>query len=329
MHYLALTRGFRSTQDIQAIQEGDSFFFCTGSVEESPEKVIEIQCNVVKGRGKKVLIDQQPLERMSDHIGRIPLVSILPADTELINGPSQGRRSFLDLFISQYDKAYLRHLIRYQRLLEQRNALLRHFQDSGRFSLDELQLWDDQLMAEGQPLLAARNQFLLDFQPVFNKYFAEIVNDRESPAITYETQLGDNSDDAWKTRFAQTLDRDRRLGYSATGIHRDDLAFHIDQKQVRHYGSQGQQKTFVVALKLAQYDLLAERSGLAPVLLLDDIFDKLDEARLASIAALLDSHIRGQVFVTDTSLERLRGIFSEKDRPVRYFQVTYGAATPV
>lgn len=330
IHFLALTRGFRNSQDLNAVKEGETFFL-TGANFMGPDgKMLSVQCNVMKGRGKKMLINRQPLDRMSEHIGRIPLVSILPSDTELIQGASAARRRFIDLLISQYDPAYLTGLIRYQRLLEQRNALLRQFAESGRFDQLEIQIWDEQLLQTGIPLLEARIQFLKELEPEFAAFFHEIVNERETPALRYDTALGNNTPESWRERYTSTLDRDRRLGHTAGGIHRDDLSFFIDGRQVRQFGSQGQQKTFVIALKLAEYSLLARKKGQMPVLLLDDIFDKLDEHRLAAIAAILRDRIGGQVFVTDTSIERLRSIFpAAESRPVGLFEVRDAQVHPV
>jgi DNA replication and repair protein RecF len=328
LHYLAFTRGFRSSSDQQAVQEGESFFFTLGMLQRA-DREEQIQCNFVKGKGKKLLVNQTPLTRMSDHIGEIPLVAVLPQDTELINGPSAGRRQFLDMLISQYDRAYLRHLIQYNRLLSQRNALLRLMGEQRYFDPEQVTLYDEQLIPHGQAIHAGREQFLADFLPVFARYFRRIVSEKEAPSLRYRSQLDQNTPEAWLALFADKLEKDRLNQYSSVGIHRDDLVFQIDEHSVRHFGSQGQQKTFVIALKLAQYELLAELTQRPPLLLLDDLFDKLDRHRLGQIADLLLEEIRGQVFITDTAHERLASLFpSEAQRPVQFFSVKQGKVEP-
>ncbi|MDX2283300.1 MAG: DNA replication and repair protein RecF [Bacteroidia bacterium] len=324
VHFIALTRGFRSHQDQQAIQEGTDFCFNTATVHREGE-TLAVSCNLMRGRGKKMLINQRPLDKMSDHIGRIPLIAILPGDTDLIHGSAGDRRSLLDQLISQYDRRYLHHLIQYERIRAQRNALLKQFQLQRSFHEDQIEIWDVQLIPNGIYLREARAAFLESFQPVFSRFFHRIVSESETPEIQYKTQLEDNRPEAWEALLRARRERDRVLGYSTGGIHRDDLEFFIDGRTVREYGSQGQKKTFVIALKLAQYELLAQRSGLPPLLLLDDLFDRLDEARLGRIAAILDDTATGQVFITDTSQERLARVMSgHLGRELRFFSVSRG-----
>lgn len=329
LHFLAFTRGFRSSQDQQVVQEGASFFF-DGATVVREERPRQVACNFVKGKGKKLLINQKPLPRLSEHIGSLPMVAILPQDTELINGPSAGRRQFLDMLISQYDPAYLRHLIQYGRLLNQRNAQLKLFAEQRYFDPEQLQLWDAQLIPHGIAIQAGRVHFLAAYAPIFETYFREIVSEREQPGIRYRPAIAEATPEAWRAHLLRQQEKDRVNQYTLAGTHRDDLVFRIDDQSVRNYGSQGQQKTFLIALKLAQYELLAQKTGLAPVLLLDDLFDKLDTHRLGRIARLLLSRIPGQVFITDTSASRLAGIFGEAPpREVRYFAVTPGEAAPI
>ena len=329
LHYLAFTRGFRSTQDQQAVQEGASFFV-TGATVEKKGQGIDIQCNFVKGKGKKILINREPLAKMSDHIGSIPLVAVLPNDTDLIYGSSSDRRRFLAMLIAQYDHSFLNHLIQYEKILNQRNALLKHFGEQGYFDREQLELWNTQLVPHGIRIYEGRRQFLREFKPIFLEYFKKIVSREETPALSYRSQIQENTIDGWLDLLAEYEQRDRVNQYSGAGVHRDDLVFHIDEQSVKNFGSQGQQKTFVIALRLAQYQLLERETGTAPVLLLDDIFDKLDEHRLASIATLLDREVAGQVFVTDTAHERLRQLLGKvRDREVAYFQVHNGQVSPM
>ncbi len=327
LHYLAFTRGFRSNQDKQAVQEGATFFLNEGTVDREGG-TRKVQCNFVKNKGKKILIGTSPLTKMSDHIGAIPLVSVLPDDTGLIDGPSAGRRKFMDMLISQYDHSFLNHLIHYEKILSQRNALLRQFGEQGYFDSDQLEVWNEQLVPHAIQIVEGRQHFLVDFEPLFLDYFKKIVSQDEVPKITYRSQVSDNTREGWLALLAANEQRDRANLYSGAGIHRDDLIFKINEKSVRNFGSQGQQKTFVIALRLAQYQLLERQTGIAPILLLDDIFDKLDEHRLGSIAKLLDNEVAGQVFITDTSLERLQTLFASiTDSEVAYFQVHSGVVT--
>lgn len=326
LHYLAFTRGFRSSQDQQAVMEGETFFFTVGKVVREEAELI--QCNYVKGKGKKLLVNQTQVERMSDHIGEIPLVAVLPQDTDLINGPSATRRQFLDMLISQYSRDYLHHLIQYNRLIAQRNALLKMMGEQRYFDPDQVALYDAQLIPHGQAIYSAREQFVTSYLPAFSRYFERIVSDREAPYLRYRSQLKENTTAAWEALFEEKMEKDRVNQYTSAGIQRDDLVFSIDEHSVRHFGSQGQQKTFVIALKLAQYELLAREKGFAPLLLLDDLFDKLDRHRLGSIGSILQEEIKGQVFITDTSYERLRPLFpAEGERSPRYFDVQDAVVT--
>lgn len=329
LHYLSFTRGFRSSQDKHAVQEDTHFFFNKATLVKAGQE-IEVQCNYIKGKGKKVLINQQPLKKMSEHIGSIPLVAILPHDTGLIGGPSGLRRKFMDMLISQYDHTYLLQLIQYERILAQRNALLRLFAERGGGDADEIALWDMQLIPAGRYIVEQRQLFLQDFFPLFQHYFKRIISEREEPAIRYKSQLTENTEAAWQQLLAERLPKDRVMLYTTAGVHRDDLSFHINDQSVRNFGSQGQQKTFVIALKLAQYQLLQQRIELAPILLLDDIFDKLDEYRLQSIGRILEEEIEGQVFVTDTSTQRLKKVFQQANKDkLAFFEVVYGRVNAI
>ena len=324
LHFLAFTKGFRTSQDKQAVREGDGFFLIQAELTDTHRSFV-VACNLVKDQGKKMLIDQAPLEKMSHHIGTIPLVAILPNDTELIVGPSAARRKFLDMLISQYDSAYLQHLIQYEKLLARRNALLKLFAEQHRFDAEELDIWNTQLVPHGIRVYERRQTFLEEYLPVFEAFFRQIISQREQPHIRYRSQITQNSIDGWLELLHHNQARDRANQYTSAGIHRDDLIFTINDQPVRNFGSQGQQKTFVVALKFAQYFLLNRHTSTTPVLLLDDIFDKLDESRLVSISHLLDREIGGQVFVTDTSYERLARVFQPlSEKKAAYFQVNFG-----
>jgi len=320
LHFLAFTKGFRSSQDKQAVKEGDDFFLIQGDI-DGDKKPWSLQCNFVKNKGKKILINRAPLKKASEHIGKVPLIAILPNDTELILGASATRRKFLDMLIAQYSPLYLDHLIQYEKILSHRNALLRQFGEHQFFDPDQLEIWDMQLIPHGRYIFEERQNFLAAFLPIFTAYFHQIVVQHETPEIKYRSQFDTNTDAEWREVLATRLQKDRVNQYSTGGIHRDDLVFTINRQVVKNFGSQGQQKTFVIALKLAQYKLLENRRASHPILLLDDIFDKLDEYRLKRIATLLDTDIEGQVFITDTSYDRLTDVFQSSEREVQFFYV--------
>ena len=324
IHYLAMTRGFQRRGESYALQEGTPYFTVEGDLKEDGESV-RIQCSYMPPKGKSMLVDRQQLRKMSAHIGRIPIVTVLPNDTQLIHGSPSVRRKFMDAFISQYDPGYLKALLRYDKALDQRNALLSLFAERRTWDEEQLQLWDQQLIPAGIYLHAARQSFLDKFVDIFQSYFHLIVSDKESPKITLQTSLESNSEEEWVQLLKDHRQADRYAQRTTKGCHKEDLTFTINEQGVKHFGSQGQQKTFVIALKLAQYELLEGQTGKAPLLLLDDVFDKLDRNRLRSIAALLHQKIAGQCFVTDTSPERTKDVFSEfSDREVKYFSVNDG-----
>lgn len=323
LHFLSMTRGFRSSQDKQAVKEAESFFLIAGKWGKS-EEIHHLQCNFMAGKGKKILLNGNPLEKFSEHIGNLPLVAVLPSDTELINGGGTVRREFVDSLISQYNRNYLQHLILYKKCLEQRNALLKSFGENRYFDKDQLALWNMQIIPAGRYIWAERQVFLKAFLPIFEKYFHQIVSAAEIPTISYESKIKENTAQEWHSLLEENEMRDRVNQNSSIGTHKDDWSFLIHDISAKHYGSQGQQKTFTIALKLAQYDLLAAQKGYPPLLLLDDIFDKLDNHRLESIAQILDKHIEGQVFITDTSHERLATVFANSKREIKFFSVEKG-----
>lgn len=320
IHFLSLTRGFRSGVDKQAVKEGEAFFFIQGEYVEQGES-LSVQCNLLPGKGKKVIVNGEVYAKLSRHIGRIPIVTVLPSDTELINGGGSLRREFLDTFISQYSPDYLEQLIHYKRCLEQRNATLRMMHEQGNFDRSVLEIWTQQLIPHGQAIWAERKKFLAEFEPVFRELFSRIVSEKEQPSLRYESQLKTNETAEWNELFRLAEGKERALQSSSVGVHKDDLLFDINGISAKHYGSQGQQKTYLISLKLAQHQFFQAQTGKPPLLLLDDIFDKLDENRLISIAELIDQRLQGQIFITDTSLERFVHIFRQAHRQVKFWEV--------
>lgn len=329
IHYLCMTRGWQAKSEKYALKEGEAYFAVEGLLQESGADV-KVQCNYMPPKGKRILIDRRPLDRMSDHIGRIPIVTVLPNDTQLIHGTPGTRRRFMDALICQYAPAYLNALIQYENALNQRNALLSMMHERRAWDPEQVDLWDEQLMPQGMVIAQHRKAFLAEFIPVFHTYFKQIVSQKETPCIELHTQFRENTAEEWRMALLDGRSKDRFSQRSSTGVHKDDLELSIGGQAVRNYGSQGQQKTFVIALKLAQYDILEARCGKPPVLLLDDIFDKLDHHRLEAIAKLLDGHVKGQVFITDTSLARMQGVFKHTlQREVGHFLVVDASVQPI
>jgi DNA replication and repair protein RecF len=328
VHYLCMTRGWAAKSERYALQEGMPYFSVEGHVQGTA--AMEVQCNYMPPKGKRILVDRRPLPRMTDHVGRIPVVTVLPDDTQLIHGTPGTRRRFMDALISQYAPSYLQALLAYEHALAQRNALLALLHERGAWDAEQVAWWTAQLIPQGRIIQQQRAAFLAAFEPIFLRYFHRIVSEKETPTLVLETQFTSDTAEEWQQRMQDGLTRDRHAQRTGVGTHKDDLVFTIGGQPVKNYGSQGQQKTFVIALKLAEYELLEGRCQTAPILLLDDIFDKLDAHRLAAIAGLLEDPIRGQVFISDTSLERIRGVFAHvKAREIRYFHVGQGCVTPV
>jgi DNA replication and repair protein RecF len=247
------------------------------------------------------------------------MVMVSPADTDLIQGGSDERRKFVDMVISQYDKEYLRLLIHYNKVLQQRNALLR---DNTGVPDDSLfEILDRQLASGGTAIHQKRCEFVEEFVPVFRKYYRQVCNEAEPVDLQYESQLRDS--DA-ENLLASARKRDRLLGYTGVGIHKDDFLFLLDKYLIRKIGSQGQNKTYLIALKLAQFNFLVQKGHSVPILLLDDIFDKLDAKRVEQIIALVARSEFGQIFITDTNRKYLDEILSGMNHDYKLFQVENG-----
>jgi DNA replication and repair protein RecF len=334
IHYLALTKSAFTALDAQSIKQGADFFVVKGRF-TSPllERPETIQVSLRAGQKKTLTHDKQPYERMADHIGRFPAVLISPYDTDLIRQGSEERRRYFDSLQSQLDSEFLQLLIHYNSLLRQRNATLKQ-QPSGSHGFDivYLQALDDQLAPLGEKLSAMRASFLIEFTPVFQSHYQQLAEGREVVSLAYKSQLpGQN----FRHLLLANERRDLALQRSNVGPHRDDFVFLMDELPVKSYASQGQQKSFVIALKLAQFELLAKRPSTAPtskgvssskpLLLLDDIFDRLDDKRIARLLQLVADHTFGQVFITDTSLSRTDQALVGVSSDIRRFRVHAGS----
>jgi DNA replication and repair protein RecF len=334
IHYLALTKSAFTALDAQSIKQGADFFVVKGKF-SSPQldRPETIQVSLRVGQKKTLTHDKQPYERMADHIGRYPAVLISPYDTDLIRQGSEERRRYFDSLQSQLAPDFLNLLIQYNGLLRQRNATLKQNTGSHGFDTLYLQALDDQLAPLGESLSAMRVGFLAEFTPVFQSHYQQLAEGREQVTLEYKSQLPNQN---FRHLLLANERKDLALQRSTVGPHRDDFVFLMDGQPIKTFGSQGQQKSFVIALKLAQFELLATRhegdeqsTKGKPLLLLDDIFDRLDDKRIARLLQLVADHTFGQVFLTDTSLERTDQALAGVDTDIRRFRVQAGSVTPI
>ncbi len=320
IHYLSLCKSYFNPIDSQQIKQGADFFIITGSFNRD-DKQEAIACSVKRNQKKQFKRNKKDYQRLADHIGLLPLVMISPYDTSIIIEGSEERRKFIDNVISQTDNQYLDELIAYNKVLLNRNALLKTIASTGRYDPGLLEVMDEQLVASGSRIFEKRKVFMEEFTAIFNQHYQFISGDAELVSLTYESQLLQND---LAELLKKNIEKDRVLERTTSGIHRDDLQFSIHGMPMKKFGSQGQQKSFLIALKLAQYSFLTQKKGFKPLLLLDDIFDKLDDLRVTKLMQMVSNNNFGQVFITDTSTSRVENIFKDINVPVKLFMVKEG-----
>ncbi|MCF6343004.1 MAG: DNA replication/repair protein RecF [Bacteroidales bacterium] len=308
IYYLSFCKSYFNSIDTQNILHETDYFIVHGTYHNQENTDDKISCIQKRSRKKKFSFNKENYKRLADHIGKIPLVMISPYDRDLINDGSEARRKYIDGVIAQFDKVYLNNLLDYNKVLLQRNTLLKSFFEGGYFDEASLEIWNEKLISLGVQLFKARITFLAEFNPLFNEYYQYLSGGNEKVEIVYESQLNQMP---FSDLLKQALSRDRMLRYTTTGIHKDDLLFRMDGYPVKKYGSQGQQKSFVIAIKLAQFEYTRRIRNFKPILLFDDIFDKLDNRRVAQIVQLVSENNFGQVFITDTQKERIAEIFDQ------------------
>jgi len=318
IHYLSFCKSYFTSLDMQNIRHGDDFFAIRGNFLRDDGTGDLVQCIQRREHRKRFLFNSNEYDRLADHIGLYPLVMISPYDRDLINDGSELRRKYIDSVISQFDKLYLDDLIQYNRALYQRNALLKAFAERHYFDQASLETWNEQLILLGTRISEKRKAFLEQFVPLFRHYFKFICNGSETVDIRYVTQ---NTGSSYRDIFLAAIEKDRAAQCSTMGVHKDDLEFLLDGYPVKRFGSQGQQKSFVIAVKLAQFDYTRDVKGFKPMLLLDDIFDKLDDLRVSQLIKLVSNNSFGQVFITDTSRERITAIFDSMEIEHRIFKL--------
>ena len=309
IYYLSFCRSFLASKDIDVINYDKDFFSLKGTFVNDEDLTNEYLISQKKGERKTLKHDKQPYKKLSEHIGKIPCVVISPLDHIYITGRSEQRRKFMDVCLSQTDVVYMDTLINYNKCLEQRNKLLKNFQLSGIYDSIQMDIWTEKLSSLSDIIKAKRKDFFEEFSAPFQHYYQFVSNSNETPSVVYKTYENNLLD-----ILHRDIERDKILGYTNNGVHRDDLIFYLNNHDVNHIASQGQQKTFLVALKLAQFDYIKTHKSITPILLLDDIFDKFDFERVQKVIRLVVSQDLGQVFITDTHLSRVKDIIPENKK---------------
>ena len=317
IYHLAFGKGYFNPIATQNIKHDEDFFVVDGEFEkfDREEKIV---CSLKKGMKKIIKRNGKAYERLSDHIGLLPLVIISPSDRDLITEGSDTRRKFIDGVISQSDKEYLQTLIKYNKVLVQRNSLLKYFVVNHIFDASTLSVYDEQLHKYGTEIFNKRLSFINAFIPIFKEQYAAISGGNEEVTLSYDSKLFEGD---LLGLLTKNVEKDRILQYTGVGIHKDDMNFEITGYPIKKFGSQGQQKSFLIALKFAQFHFIKAQAKTTPILLLDDIFDKLDENRVAQIVDMVDNEDFGQIFISDTHAERTEEIVKNIHQSYKIFKL--------
>jgi DNA replication and repair protein RecF len=317
IYHLAHGKSYFNPISNQNITHNEDFFMIDGrfEIDENAEQIV---CSLKRHQKKVLKRNGKIYDKLSDHVGLIPLVIISPADSDLISEGSDIRRKFVDGIISNNNKPYLNQLIKYHQIVAQRNALLKYFALNRTFDGTTLEVYNEQLHDLGQNLFELRKSFMAEFLPIFQKYYQVISSGHEQVNIKYASDL---DEELLINLLKINLNKDKILQYTSKGIHKDDLLFEIDGHPVKKFGSQGQQKSFLIALKLAQFSFLNQQSQKKPILLFDDIFDKLDEYRVQKIIQMVNDDTFGQIFITDTHAERTEMIIKQTNQTHKIFKL--------
>ncbi|MEJ6792724.1 MAG: DNA replication and repair protein RecF [Lacinutrix sp.] len=317
IYHLSFGKSYFNPITSQNIKHEEEFFVVNGNYNKD-NKSEKIVVSLKRGQKKVIKRNGKAYNKFSEHIGFLPLVIISPADRDLIIEGSDTRRKFIDSVISQSDKLYLDDLIKYNKILAQRNSLLKYFALNNTFNKDTLDVYNSQLNDFGTKIFNKRESFLETFIPIFKARYKAISNGNETVDLVYRSDLFDID---LYTLLKQVINKDKAIQYTSVGLHKDDLIFNIDNHPIKKFGSQGQQKSFLIALKLAQFDFIKQLSGVNPILLLDDIFDKLDEERVTQIIKLVDDENFGQLFISDTHAERTENAVKQVHQSYEIFKL--------
>lgn len=324
LHYLSQTKSAFNAIDHQNIRRKADYFVINAGL-HSGDAPKALHLSLKRGEKKVFKVNKQEYDKIRDHIGQLPVVLMTPYDTDLIREGSEVRRRFFDSLISQFDAEYLRDLMRYTQLLKQRNALLKQFAEANQpLDHDRIEPFDHAVLLTGRKLFEKREAISRAFQPLFEGHYTALTQGREHATFVYKSDLAAAD---FEETYRANRQRDLLMQRTTLGVHKDDYVTLLDEQSVKKFGSQGQQKSYVIAMKLAQFDLIKARKGEAPVLLLDDIFDKLDDGRIGRLMDLVAGNQFGQLFVTDARPERTMQLFGKLDCDMFVFEVKSGTAT--
>ena len=317
IYHLSMGKSYFNIKNDQIINKGKNYMLVDGVFELNGKKE-SIVCSLKLGEKKVLKRNAKPYKKFSNHIGLIPVVLISPYDNDLINEGSSERRKFIDSIISQNDKEYLTNLIAYTKVIQNRNKLLKEYNKSVDFDLDTIRVYDDQIYKLSGPIFNARENFIKEFAPLVIEKYKQISDNKEKISISYKSDLINNN---IQNLIEDSFQKDVILQFTSVGLHKDDFIFNIDNNRIKKFGSQGQQKSFLIALKLAQFDYLKNKTGNSPILLMDDIFDKLDLYRVKRIVEIVNSTNFGQLFLSDTDKERIERVLSSLNLSTKIFEI--------
>lgn len=319
VHYLALARSMHTITDAQSVRHSEDAFLLDGRFRRDDGRPEQVVCSYTRRGGKTLKRNGKEYERLSEHVGSFPIVVVSPADSALISDSAEERRKYVNRFISQIDRGYMAQLIRYNTTLQERNRLLK-----ANPSEEMLLIYDGMLSASADVLFKRRQEVIAQIRPIVEEYYAMLSDERETIGMEYRSELQNST---LAELLLASRKRDFINEFTTVGVHRDDVLFSIGGYPLRKFGSQGQQKSFLIALKLAEYRLLAERVGDKPILLLDDLFDKLDMRRVSQLLRLVGGEMFGQILITDCNKHRLQRTLSEAGVEYELFHIAEGHAT--
>jgi DNA replication and repair protein RecF len=326
IHYLSFTRGKFHTHDESNIRHGETQFALNATFGKDGKRT-DVTCIYSTESKKSISANGKEYARFSEHLGKFPVVMVAPNDVELIWDGGEIRRKYVDALLSQVDREYLEHLISYQGHVRQRNSLLKMFSESGRTDQDLIDSYDEKILASGEIIFQKRSGFVRAFQPLVSSRYAFLAQGLDEVAgLIYKSEAADPS---FRQQFRDSLAKDLAAGRTTMGIHRDDFSFEINGRELKRFGSQGQQKSFLIALKLAEFDFLRLHKGEKPIVLLDDIFDKLDDERIRRLLQLVTAGEFGQIFITDARPGRTREVLRDAHIASQNFNVADGSVSPL
>lgn len=317
-YYSCIGRSYNAIHDRHNIRKGEEYFRLEADIIDADEEKNRIVIKVAKDKAKEISYNGKKYKRISEHVGKYPCVMISPGDVHNLLHASEDRRRFVDQSIVQYDKQYTQHLIAYNRLLKQRNALLKQMAETQSYNAILIESITEKMLAPSQYIYEARKKFVEDLLPVFSQIYSHIAEDKEKAHVAYKSQLHESN---MSELAASSAEKDRMLQRTTCGIHKDDIVLRMDEELLKNYASQGQLKSFVMALKLSQYKIIQQTHTFAPILLLDDIFDKLDPERVKFIIDLLLQDNYGQIIISDTNLYRVENILQILNSPYHKFVI--------